>query len=310
MPYYTAAVDVPETPTSAEDDQVLGYTGGKEEVQVARTVQTVEGFSPETPADYDFEVGQKEIDSMYELEKQDPKHRMGNYLYILKDVHTASGSSMPFFSWVDIVSLMDFRRAISARIPNAAKKSIDWWNQEILNFQKGVKYKGESAAGKYRITIQNGLLHRIGHVDSEGHWINTNKLEPFDTGGFKSHWSGDDWAIWVESEKQTFYSNRMKVGKIQHTSFLAGAGVRGAGEWKVTAGKITMITGRSGHYKPTLDHLVQALRDLKAAGVDITNILVRVFDKTSYMADPIVVGGEVLIGDNRRDYKYKPDPAA
>jgi len=63
----------------------------------------------------------------------------------------------------------------------------------------------------------------------------------------------------------SFYSHIGKMGKFHHSSLKAGDDVICAGEWIVDKGKLLKISGNSGHYRPTLDHLHAAvLRMAKA----------------------------------------------
>jgi hypothetical protein len=41
--------------------------------------------------------------------------------------------------------------------------------------------------------------------------------------------------------------------------------VIGAGEWIVAKGKLKRISANSGHYQPTIDHLVQSVRAMTEA---------------------------------------------
>ena len=53
--------------------------------------------------------------------------------------------------------------------------------------------------------------------------------------------------------------------------------MRCAGTWKVVAGVVLEITDASGHYRPTLDHIIGALEALKANGCDLAVLKVFIF---------------------------------
>jgi hypothetical protein len=57
-----------------------------------------------------------------------------------------------------------------------------------------------------------------------------------------------------------------------HSSYLAGQTVLCAGEMKIINGIITEVTNDSGHYQPSLTHLVNVLETLSMYGVDVINI--------------------------------------
>lgn len=104
----------------------------------------------------------------------------------------------------------------------------------------------------------------------------------------------------------------MKVGKFQHSSFLSGDKVAGAGEWQVQDGIIKKISGRSGHYKPGLEHLRSALRALQKEDVlSFDQIQVMLF-KTGYLADkdPVEVSAREVVRNRSLAISYKVDPHA
>jgi hypothetical protein len=160
--------------------------------------------------------------------------------------------------------------------------------------------------------VVSGLLMRRGKIGDNGKWIDTGKLEPFTTTSLNSHWSGNGWAMWVESRNKEFYANRMKVLKFQHTSFLAGDKVRGAGEWVVEQGLLKKMSGRSGHYQPSLDHLLQALRDLQGMNVAaLDNVDVILYERSmlSSYAQKIIKWRDLKNVANPNQ-TYKVDPKA
>ncbi len=81
-----------------------------------------------------------------------------------------------------------------------------------------------------------------------------------------------------------------------HSSYLAGQTVLCAGEIKMKNGVITELTNDSGHYAPSLTHLVNVLETLSMHGVGINNIDVGWKVKTTARPGTATV-------------KRKPDPA-
>jgi hypothetical protein len=72
-------------------------------------------------------------------------------------------------------------------------------------------------------------------------------------------------AIWVQGPSGRFYtSNHAKRGEFHHSSFLAGRDVKAAGDWWVQNGTLMAISAISGHYRPPLEALCDALHDLKS----------------------------------------------
>ncbi|MCA9193321.1 MAG: hypothetical protein KDB03_16230 [Planctomycetales bacterium] len=106
-------------------------------------------------------------------------------------------------------------------------------------FLEGVKYiSNEADRRKYRLKFHVGTLLRGGNL--------------FDTTQLCTVASGLGWAIWVQAPDSSFYSHSHKVARFHHSSFLAGGAVLGAGEWRVSNGRICEFNGKSGHYQPKM----------------------------------------------------------
>jgi hypothetical protein len=65
------------------------------------------------------------------------------------------------------------------------------------------------------------------------------------------------------SESGKLYVGKHVKGMIHHSSFLAGADVMCGGEMWARNGKIELLTAKSGHYNPGIEHLVWALKVLE-----------------------------------------------
>ncbi len=72
----------------------------------------------------------------------------------------------------------------------------------------------------------------------------------------------DDWYMFVlDAKKKHLYAAKKIKGIIHHTSLTQGLPVACAGEFKLRKGKITRISLRSGHYRPTVDVHGKACRE-------------------------------------------------
>jgi hypothetical protein len=90
-------------------------------------------------------------------------------------------------------------------------------------------------------------------------------------------------AIWVMSpEKRLYVSAIHSPGNFNHSSFLEGGSILAGGDIIIKDGKITHISNRSGHYRPPLAALVQALSVLKEWGVLANNVEVWGFKGDRY----------------------------
>jgi hypothetical protein len=66
---------------------------------------------------------------------------------------------------------------------------------------------------------------------------------------------------------------------VYHSSYTAGRAVRCSGTWKVENGVVKEISDSSGHYKPNLNHMINALETLKTYGVDLSKVLIHYYGK-------------------------------
>jgi hypothetical protein len=73
--------------------------------------------------------------------------------------------------------------------------------------------------------------------------------------------------------KPFFFSNVGKLKHFHHSTFTGGKGVVCAGEWIVKNGRLLKISGNSGHYRPTINHLKRAVLELERAWQSETQVL-------------------------------------
>ena len=143
---------------------------------------------------------------------------------------------------------------------------INSWKEseiQLENMNNMVRYLDMERRQKYVIEPgTDGLLYFRDAFESAVKF----ERKPFDTSQSTAAYGGRSGrAIWVQGPSGRFYSsNESQAGKFHHSSFLAGRDVKAAGDWKVTGGKLMMISAISGHYHPTLDSLKGALVDLQA----------------------------------------------
>ncbi|MGH9125106.1 MAG: hypothetical protein ACRDZ8_10330, partial [Acidimicrobiales bacterium] len=86
--------------------------------------------------------------------------------------------------------------------------------------------------------------------------------DPYDTSEMVSSAAGKGWGIFVMTKNGAFYSGSHQVGIFHHSSFTSGSDVAGAGEMKIVNGKLTDMTNKSGHYKPSGQHSFQVMAAL------------------------------------------------
>jgi hypothetical protein len=173
----------------------------------------------------------------------------------------------------------------------------------LLAVRRGVKYiSDETKRAKYEVNIHAGTVQRgsnpldteslkrmyvkqsnnsnNNNVANDNNAPNNNNA-PNDSTNKQGNYVVRD-VIWVMDKDGNFYSHVSKLGRIHHSSFLAGEGIGAGGDWKIKNGEITEISGQSGHYKPTIDRFVSALTQLEGRGaLNSEKEVVKVWDKDS-----------------------------
>jgi hypothetical protein len=191
----------------------------------------------------------------YWLEGLDPKHRSwghegaGLFAQWLADV----GSPLNFFAWLEANNL---GRGI-----------------------KEVQYLAPDQRWKYMCVFgDDKVMYRHMHgVRGNG----TIPLERFTTWGLETAHSGANFAIWACSPGGIFYTNTHKVSEFHHSTFLSGGRVLAAGEWVVAAGKLLLISHKTGHHAASPMNLLSALRLLDLR-LDLSRTAVQVTDYSTH----------------------------
>lgn len=72
----------------------------------------------------------------------------------------------------------------------------------------------------------------------------------------------------MDEHGNLYASNYQEVGKLHHSSFLAGRPVAGAGEIAVRNGVPELLSRKSGHYLPSDEHQQQVRSVLAEQGIN------------------------------------------
>lgn len=195
--------------------------------------------------------GLRVAEPRYKLEKIDPKHRFGNYLYHFLDYYKTMRPRPPqaFFPWLDGLTRQDVTTILSKY--DCADE------QSVTRFMNGVTYLSEQQRKEYQVVFSDGKLK----------WM--NQLLDTNTGS-RSRF------IWVLGSDNVFYTNASTVATFHHSSFFSGQGVKAAGEWIVDQGMLEGLTGQTGHYQSTRAEMLDALRALRG-NVDLASVELAVY---------------------------------
>lgn len=190
----------------------------------------------------------KEIGTNYLMEKMDPRHHFANDLaWLFVEYEKPPAKAVNFFDWV----------ASLDRPTLKAMYLLKGWalsDQEVDLFMNGVEYLDDAQRVDYRLYFRDGRICKFNG-------------RPFDTSTMVSHEAAGV-AMYVLSPDKEFYAAEGVVSQRHHSSLLAGAPVMAAGELKTDGnGKLQWISASSGHYKPTIQHLRNAVAALADNGI-------------------------------------------
>lgn len=90
--------------------------------------------------------------------------------------------------------------------------------------------------------------------------------------------TAEGWTVVLSSNGELYSDPKsprtQQNDKTQHSSFLEGLPVAAAGMWEIRAGVIKKIKNHSGHYKPSIRHMVKLLLSLKGNGARLHGVVV------------------------------------
>jgi hypothetical protein len=93
--------------------------------------------------------------------------------------------------------------------------------------------------------------------------------KPFSTRDMVTQFSGPGKAIFVMGRSGNLHVSSHAVGYRHHSSLLSGTNVASAGELEAHNGAITWLSNKSGHYLPSIIHLLQVLHQLQKHNVPL-----------------------------------------
>ncbi|HWG79593.1 MAG TPA: hypothetical protein VN681_07460 [Stellaceae bacterium] len=205
-----------------------------------------------TVQNYSINEAKPTSDDNYWLEALDPRHRSWGHLdRSFFDQWMADATDKSFFDWLADRNLAD--------MPGVAYLAPDQrWKYLCIFGDDRIMYRHQDALGARG---KGGI-----------------PLERLSTSQMSTAHNGICFAIWVCSPGGSFYTASHKVSEFHHSSFLAGARVLAAGEWVFGAGKLLLITNKTGHYAASAANLYSALKLLdKRLDLSWTVVMVKNF---------------------------------
>jgi hypothetical protein len=155
-----------------------------------------------------------------------------------------------------LTAIKDYKERLKDQEISINAETLELEESQFKNYK--VKYLTEPERKQFSLDISGGTISQNG--------------KEYDTKDSFTMTSGRGSAIYVMDPNGKFYAGPHMAGRFHHSSFLAGGAVAGAGEMQVTAGKLTKISNKSGHYNPNEYQVFQTLAQLQSQGVDLNNV--------------------------------------
>lgn len=260
--------------------------------------------------------GSRALQPTYKREAQDPKHRMGDLLeecfkvYVKK--HPEDQTGLRFYYWLDGLGDWDRVMLVSGHALMRGTGEDAYVKPSMVKaFMRGVAYMDKAARKSHRVHFNGGTAFLKGGEAGTGA-LGGTVMTPLSTAEMSTVFSGKGFGIWVVSESGKLYVGNHVKGMIHHSSFLAGADVMCGGEMWARHGKIQLLTAKSGHYNPGIEHLVWALKVLETCVDNFDDIKVMAWKRTTNKL--LLVAPRSILWDNYGLYTawgpILPDEAA
>lgn len=130
-------------------------------------------------------------------------------------------------------------------------------------------YRSDAARQAYKLSFRAGLACSW---DYQGG--GKGQLQVYDTAGFGDaiEYGG---SLFVMDRRGRIYVNgQSQTGTLKHSSFMAGQAVQCAGGIRFDRGKLTWVSSKSGHYRPTIMQMVNMLERLRDYQVNLSKVIV------------------------------------
>jgi len=192
---------------------------------------------------------------MHWLEATDAKHRHGGNMVLYHKVWMAEpDADNSFWYWLDYGKGKDYEH------PDCSREKLE---------AMCIHYCDHAERQDFLVDVtEDGLLKYKNQKDDaliDTHWSAKPASEQNEE---------DRTFIFVVSASLRMYTHKKERGHFQHSSFLAGGAVMGAGQIEVSNGKLLSIVPHSGHYRPMAEDFMKLVQLLANTGIDMSQCMV------------------------------------
>jgi len=131
-------------------------------------------------------------------------------------------------------------------------------------------YKNAAERRKFKLSFRNGVAYQTELDGGSG----TRKLVVYDTDARGDAIEHGGSLYVMDGKGHLYVSGKEEEKLLKHSSFLAGEPTLAAGTIRFAKGQLVWISGKSGHYKPTVAQMVTALERLAGYGVKLDKVIV------------------------------------
>ncbi|MEX1041558.1 MAG: hypothetical protein WDZ51_13050 [Pirellulaceae bacterium] len=145
-------------------------------------------------------------------------------------------------------------------------------NEDQNAVAQGVQqwYTDKATRRQFKLSFRSGLANRWDLSPNGG----KTALRLYDTDQWGDNLEKNMSLFAMDVKGRIYASGREGEQQLKHSSFLAGARVLAAGTIRIERGQIVGISGKSGHYKPTVQQMLNVLERLRAYQVNLNPVTV------------------------------------
>lgn len=164
------------------------------------------------------------------------------------------------------ISDMDYAIELSRSVdPHGQDEDDRALTNDVLQY-----YTTKAARREFKLSFRAGLAQRWTFTDQGG----KRSLDLYDTVQFNDQIENGMSLYVMDTDGRIYVSGREGEKSLKHSSFLGGAMALAAGTIRIENGRVVWITGKSGHYRPTVQQMLNVLERLRAYQVDLTKVTV------------------------------------